>query len=268
MLYRYFGILALGSILAGCVTQPPIRLSESVESKPIVGRLIIPPPELYGGAVPNGPGDLASRIRFKNVRNVGKGDFPEVEVMQWRTQGSSFVVENYKAFYAPNVREDLDKVSVSFEGTLRLDKPNDNYQLVFTVENRKYYDQRTMGYKVNFAPSDATVSLLQAEIQWKVEVDSEFNAESTYANFVRLTRKEVFGGNGEKNLQAGKIFKERFWVRVAGREIPINVETYPYRNGSKAVVYATLSGAISGNDLDFVGSANALKKEIERIVKS
>jgi hypothetical protein len=123
-------------------------------------------------------------------------------------------------------------------------------------------------YQVAFIPSDVAANLTKADLAWKLEVDSEFNTDSTYANFARLTRKEVFRGNGEKDPVTGKIFKERFWVRIPGREIPVNVETYPYRNGSKVIVYAVLSGKVSGSTVEFTSAADALKKEIERIVRS
>lgn len=273
MLFRTFASLSIVAILAGCAAQPPITQSESIASQSPIATLVVPAPELSGGPAPSSPQDLALKVRFKNYRYVGSGEYPDVESLQWKAQGGTFTVENYKAFYSRGSGKDLNKVSVSYDGTVGMTKAGGNYQLTFSLGKKNYYAEPSIvdgkaRYQVAFAPSDVASNLAKAEMPWTFEVNSEFNTDSTYANFARLTRKEVFRGNGEKDPVTGKIFKERFWVRVSGREIPVNVETYPYRNGSKAIVFAVLPGTVSGSTVDFNSTADALKKEIERIIRS
>jgi hypothetical protein len=270
MLFRTFASLSIVAMLAGCAAQP-ITQSESIASQSPIATLVIPAPELSGGPAPSGPQDLALKVRFENYRYVGSGEYPDVESLQWKVQGGTFTVEKYKAFYYRSSGRDLNKVSVSYDGTVGMTKAGGSYQLTFSLGKKTYYAEPSVvdgkaRYQVAFAPSDVAANLARAEMPWEFEVDSEFKTDSTYANFARLTRKEVF--RGEKDPVTGKIFNERFWVRVSGREIPVNVETYPYRNGSKAIIYALLPGTVSGSTVDFVSTADSLKKEIERIIKS
>jgi hypothetical protein len=273
MLFRTFASLSIVAMLAGCAAQPPITQSESIASQSPIATLVIPAPELSGGPAPSGPQDLALKVRFKNYRYMGSGEYPDVESLQWKVQGGTFTVEKYKAFYSRSSGRYRNKVSVSYDGTVGMTKAGDSYQLTFSLSKKTYYAEPSVvdgkaRYQVVFPPSHIVTNLAMAEMPWTFEVNSEFNTDSTYANFARLTRKEVFRGNGEKDPVTGKIFTERFWVRVWGREIPVNVETYPYRNGSKTIIFAVLPGTVSGSTVDFTSTAEALKKEIERIIKS
>lgn len=104
-------------------------------------------------------------------------------------------------------------------------------------------------------------------------------------NFVRLAKKAPYDpyycarrektppcdlDGVQKNPVTGKIFKDTFIVNVLNKDIYFNIGTYPYRNGSKAIIYAKLVGVYSekNNAVDFVVMEKAFKKEIERIVKS
>lgn len=273
MSLRACASLSVVVMLAGCAATQPITQSEIISAKSPVATLIIPAPELSGGQAPSGPQDLARSIIFNNFRHVGSGQYPDVESLRWRFQGDTFTVENYKAFYSELNKKDLNKVSVSYDGAMGVTKAGVSYQLAFNLGKRNYYAEPSVvdgkvRYQVVFSPSDVAANLAKSEIRWTFEINSEFNTDSIYANFSRLTRKEVFSGIGVKDPVTGKIFRERFWVRVSGREVPVNVETYPYRNGSKVVVFANLRGTVSGSTVDFVSAADALKKEIERIVRA
>ncbi len=272
MLFRKIILFALVTILVGCAPQTPIKQSESLDSQPISVTFLLPALESAGDPPPSNPQDLARKIRFMNYRHIGSGEYPVIEALQWKIQDNAFTVESFKASMLRSSGSEYNKVSIAYDGTLRMEKSGSNYQMVFSLKTRNYYAEPMIvggkiRYQVEFNPSDVVANLAKAEMSWKLEVDSQFNSDSTYANFARLARKEIVRG-GEKDPVTGKIFKERFWVRLSGREISVNVETYPYRNGSKAVVYATLPGTVSGTTVDFVNATEALKKEIERIVKS
>jgi hypothetical protein len=120
--------------------------------------------------------------------------------------------------------------------------------------------------KIQFSIDNAIKMLMVAKLPVQMEFDSEYNTESTYSNFVRLTRRESL--SGQKDPVTGKIFKDRFYARVADKEVPFSIETYPYRNGSKAIVYATIHGASSGNVVDFSQTYEALYQELLKIIRS
>ncbi len=167
----------------------------------------------------------------------------------------------------------MNKVSIDYDGAISMARFGANYQLAFDIENKVYTAQPDalsgkVKYAIGFPPSEVLENLANAKIAWKFHVDSEFNSDSTFANFSRMARREVFGGSASRNSVSGKLSEGDFWVRVENTEIPVRVETYPYRNGSKVVVYAVLGGAVVGNTIDFVSVAEALRKEIERIVNS
>lgn len=272
-MFRMFASLFLVAILVGCAgPQPPITQSETIVSQAPVATLVIPAPELSGGLVPSSPEDLARNVLLENYKNRS-GASNEYELgLEWKIQANKFTVEKFRGRYSPDFQNMSKDVTVSYDGTIEMTKIGSNYQLNFFLAKRDYYAHinRFTGkpsYQIDFSPSDVATILRNAAMPLKLEVDSEFNTDSTYANFARLTQREVFK-DGVKDTVTGKIFKERFWVRVSGREIPVNVETYPYRNGSKVVIYARLPGALSGSTIDFANSADALRKEIERIVRS
>lgn len=270
-MFRTFASLFLVAILVGCAAPPPITQSEVLTSQTPVATLVIPAPELSGGSVPSSPEYLARNVIFEGYKRSSFGPAAPIQGLEWKIKGDKFTVEKYSGTYYTNLPISKS-VSASYDGTFEMAKVGSNYQLTLSLVKRDYravvnsftgnaYSQG------DFTTSDVATSLSKAEIPWKLEVDSEFNTDSAYANFTRLTRKEVYK-EGTKDPVTGKIFKERFWVRVSGREIPVNVETYPYRNGSKVVIYVRLFGAVSGNTIDFASSADAVRKEIERIVKS
>jgi len=155
-----------------------------------------------------------------------------------------------------------------------MEKSGRNYQMTFSLDKKHYYAEPAgfsgkPRYQVAFSPSEVTANLAEAEMPWKIEVDSKFNTESTYANFVRMTRREALLGEDEIDAATGVSIKERFWINLSGKDIPVKIVTYPYQNRSKTVVYANLPGTVSGkNTIDFVKTLDALKKEIERIVNS
>lgn len=272
MFFRTFAVFSAAAVMAGCGLQPPITQSESFTAQSPVAILLIPAPVSSGVATSNSPQDIASTVRFKNYQQVGTGEYPDVESLQWKVQGAGFAVEKYKAFIARSGRE-LSKVSVTYDGAIDTTRAGSNFKLAFLLSKKTYYAEPNIltgkaSYQVEFTPTDVATNLANAEISWKYEIDSKYNTDSSYANFARLTRKEIFKGDGQKDAMTGKIFTERFWVRVSGRAVALYVVTYPYRNGSKVVVTANIPGVVTGNSVDFVSISNALKKEVERIVNS
>lgn len=273
MFFRAFAFIACSVILVGCAAQPPITHSESIKTKSVspMATLIVPENIFFEEKSPASIQDIP--VLFNNYRHLGSGEYPDINQLQWSIHENKFTVEKFKAFYARSTQSDMDKVSILYEGTTTLAKKGRSYQIDFFLVNKNYYakpNQVTgkVRYQVDFTIEEVVESLAAAVLPLKLEIDSEFNPESTYANLARLTEKEIFHGSGKKDPVTGKIFRERFWVQIPGKKIPVNIETYPYRNGSKVIVYAKLPGDLVGNTIDFEKMADALKNEIERIVRS
>jgi hypothetical protein len=74
---------------------------------------------------------------------------------------------------------------------------------------------------------------------------------------------------GERDPVSGKIFKQEFATTVRGRELFVTVETFPYRNGSKALVYARIPGIETApNEIDFAVLIREVRERLSQIVKA
>lgn len=152
----------------------------------------------------------------------------------------------------------------------KVEKNDQGYKAIFQpVEFISYQQGLVLPFAVpNFGQQDLTENLLSAEIYYKIELDSEFSPESTYANFVRLVKTEPYR-DGEKGRVTGKIFTQQFFLDYKGKNIPFTLETFPYRNGSKAVAHLRISGVFtSENTVDFNIIFKEIKSKLESIVKA
>lgn len=123
-----------------------------------------------------------------------------------------------------------------------------------------------------FSLSDLLTFLGSGAVTFKVEVDSPYNTESIYANFKRYLKEETYA-EGYKDPVTGKIFKSSFLMTLGNtaEDARLFVETYPYRNGTKAVVTVSCKlhpGSMQGNQIDVGAQIAQIAQEIERIVKS
>ena len=140
----------------------------------------------------------------------------------------------------------------------------------FTAIEYVTYQQGLIGkFAVpSYTDEDASKFLKSAYLYVKFEVDSEYNPESTYANFVRLMKARTVRA-GERDPVSGKIFKQEFGTNLRGRELSITVETFPYRNGSKALVYARIPGVETApNEIDFAVLIREVRERLSQIVKA
>lgn len=263
-----FGFACMCAAQASATDSQP----EAIDSTEPIATLILPPAQTAASKDSMSVEELMTRIRLRVYRNVGPGQYPDIEELVWRMRGNKFLVENYKGYIYPGSQKPHNKVSVSYEGEIALARAGENYQLDFTLQRRNDSAQPNMltgkpKYEVSFSPADVAKNLNKADLLWSAEVDSEFNADSIRANFVRLARREAVQGISRDPL-TGKQSNERFWVRLTGKEIPIALEIYPYRNGSKVVASGIIPGNLTGRTVDFAATAEALRREIERIIKA
>jgi len=94
------------------------------------------------------------------------------------------------------------------------------------------------------------------------EINSKYEANSIYANFKRLAGSYNWHSYNESNNKEKltEVKKENsFNLKVNGTNIPLHVEVYPYRNGSKAQYEAYIPYTISSS-----GSASLSQDDISK----
>lgn len=137
------------------------------------------------------------------------------------------------------------------------------------VDSTEYQQGLVLPFPVPaFEAADLRKFLASAHLHVKFEVDSEFSPESTYANLVRLLKSRPYRP-GEKDPVSGKIFKQEFIASLRGRDVSLAVETFPYRNGSKAVIYARIPGSeTSPNTVDFAVLFEETRVRLAQVLKA
>jgi hypothetical protein len=128
------------------------------------------------------------------------------------------------------------------------------------VEATTYQEGLVGKYDVPvFTERDLTKFLQSVPFSHRFEITSPYSADATFANFERLTKS----AGRPSNRPTEKLFS----VPFAGSEVPVFVEVYPYRDGSKAVISAELKGTETAPgvvDIDEV--RNRFEREIASIV--
>jgi hypothetical protein len=129
------------------------------------------------------------------------------------------------------------------------------------VEVTQYQEGLVGKYDVPvFTERDLNEVLQAVPFSHKFEVTSPYSAEATFANFDRLTKGAGRGGN--------RSTKQLFSVPFAGNDVPVFVEVYPYREGSKAVISAELKGTETAPGVvDIAEVRNRFEREIESIIR-
>jgi len=135
------------------------------------------------------------------------------------------------------------------------------------IKNRVHQDGLILPMPVpQFTYKDLVNFLSSTQYMMEFEVDSKFSSESVNANFKRLltqNRLSSFNSGNEK------IYKNTYFLAVEGAESKIEVETYPYRNGSKCtvkVVYYTK--VVEGNKIVLSEIKKRIQAKITEIVNS
>lgn len=257
------------AIPAGCgvmYAASPIQMEQPLK-EPAAIRFLFPPRTGADRLTALSQGN-ADRLAALHIRNFNERfDDLRITVLRWDLAEGACSVSRYVARPMSDSREH-ERQLISYACTITA-ALSDGVDVKFTsmrsLTEHFLVSGRPVDYGLSFTVEQAVRMLSAATFQTSFEVDSEFNADSTYANFARLTRTEA---SGKADPVTGKIFKDRFWIKVDDREIPVFVETFPYRNGSKAVVHANLPGAVSGGTVDFARYARELKLAVERIVRA
>lgn len=246
-------------LLGGCVPQAVVHQAEV--SDPSDGTFTV----VFPAEMKEAPAELMKKVQnIGYYERFGKDHF-DINAVKWSFATDRFTVEHYRAREID--RREFAKVSISYTGTIEQVSSSTLKLIPRTVNSSAKADIFGRTYKVQFPPNEIMRRFDNAEIRKVFEIDSEFNSDATYANFARLTRKETLR-EGYKDPVTGKIYTERFWLKVNNLEIPVTVATYPYRNGSKVVINADVPAQRNGSIFDFSIPAKAIQLELERIVKS
>lgn len=144
------------------------------------------------------------------------------------------------------------------------------YSVLFQPVQVATYQQGLIGkFPVpNFTPENLSTYLKSFSIHYKIEINSKYNSDSVYANFERLAKKQAFD-TGETDPVTGKIYKNWFITNYKGKPVRYVVQTYPYQNGSKSVIYVALPASeTSPGNVDFQTVIKEVKSQLSDIANS
>jgi hypothetical protein len=177
------------------------------------------------------------------------------------------------------------------EGSFSVERRTDNgtsgsgkvYNVNYTVEKNKenmaikfqptafktYQQGLIMPFAVpSFSDQELIEYIANQQVFLSLDLDSPYNTESTYSNFMRLAER-VPVIKGEKDPVTGKIYKDKFSLSYKYGKVFFSLETFPYRNGSKAVIHLAVPGSFtSSNEVDFGVIIKEIKNQLESIVNS
>lgn len=247
-----------GLVLEGCASpmpaQPPISPQTTSISMPSIAFII-----------PNDPAVVVQSTGVEGLALSGQqwGGPTRREIIQYKFTGEQGVVErrtdNGVAGSGQKVRV---TESISMEANAK--------RVEFAPYERAVYQQGLiLPFPVpRFEPEDIKAFFLSSSLHAKFEINSDFNPESIYANFVRLLKTRAYK-QGEHDPVSGKIYKQEFFMPLRGRDVPLVVEAYPYRNGSKAVIYCRIPAVETApNTVDFGILVAEVREGLVRLVKA
>lgn len=251
-------------MLAGCATNPIAQaLSPGMDTMPVQ----IAPITMI---VPNDPGilnrDRPGLVRDIRLDELNRSVMPNamyVRILNQDNTGTAFTV---------HARTDngIAGSGVKYRVQYGVAENKDGYSVAFRPTERSTYQQGLVGKfpLPDFGDRELLSHLTSFSIHYKFEIDSSFNTESVYANFARLATPRQFV-RGETDPVTGKIYKNWYVINYKGRQVRYIVETYPYRNGSKCVVFIALPAVETGNNVvDFRQIITDLRKSLAAIANA
>lgn len=271
MIKIWFGfILASSLAISGCASKPPLITNNQFSEADVI-EVVFPSTDPKGQKVQSGKGALTSLQGLGyNSRSGAQNEY--INSLRWNYVGEGFELIRNVCLNSQGKCSRFDEVKITVTGDLALKEKGEHASLLVIPKQSERFVTRNMitgkpeykGVKYDFVDLKKTISKTTYPLTF--EVDSPYSPESIYANFQRLSRKEAYSRGAQKDPVSGKIFKERFWLKTGAGEISLNLETYPYRNGSKAVIYAQVKPELQGNKIDFAKSIEALEERVKTIV--
>jgi hypothetical protein len=145
---------------------------------------------------------------------------------------------------------------------------DDNYTITLEPTHREI--STNSRYDVpNFSEAKLLDFLSEATVRFRVEIDSPYNTESTYANFKRLLAEDVLK-EPQVDKVTGKIYKSAFYFPQHRKRARLLLDVFPYRNGSKAVISVEMSVSVEPNTktANIPNDILNMRTELARIVGS
>lgn len=248
----YLGLVSM--LLAGCAGITP-QPAQNVQ---------LTNPQTITVIVPNDKAVDASKLTRINFDNRWAGHKEKQEkITVGNKTNSSFNVERR----TDNGTAGSGKIySVNY----MIENVNDSTVIKYQpVTYRTYQQGLVMPFAVPvFTEQDLTEYLISQPVYYNLEINSQYNTESTYSNFIRLVERTKVK-QGEKDPVTGKIFKDKFALNYKGEKIYFSLESFPYRNGSKVIVHLVVPGSFtSENVVDFGIILNDIKTQLEGVANS
>lgn len=239
------------------------------EVDPVNGEKIIFNPNRYNFS--NQIIKLSKYSKFHITRN---GTIPDYKGLKVNKSSNKYILDYANGEYNTNSWYLNSAKFTIFYKTLNYNK------ISFTLDDKYKYQPCSDAIGVDIDPLDSLQNLendsknilskigtLQIVINKRYhftgDINSKYEANSIYANFKRLAGTynwHSYYGNSDKEKLTEVKKENSFNLKVNGKYIPLHVEVYPYRNGSKVQYEAYIPYTISSN-----GSASLSKIDIEKL---
>lgn len=244
------GILILTLLLDGCAATPGASTHAPTGlpvPAPATGTPVTTPAIIY--IVPTTAAYVAQSGIVNDLRfaTFDRGPGADHDMLSVKRDGAVLTVERKRANSSNIGSGAVYRVGVVSNKTAT------GYQVELKpLTYSTYKEGLVLSFPVpSFTDGDLTAFLMTPMLHYRIEVDSEFNSESTFANLKRLLQSRPFA-TGERDPVTNKIFTQQFAMPYRGKEVLLTAEAFPYRNGSKMVMNLRLPAVFtSANTIDY-----------------
>ena len=135
------------------------------------------------------------------------------------------------------------------------------------VERSTYQAGLIMPFPVPNFDDRALINYLEEPVvEYEFEMNSTFNKDAVFANFVRLAGNR-FGR--PENAPGAANLRDRFAIQINGKQVELSVSVFPYRDGSKATIHACIPGIETApSTVDYNQLFQLVKTQVGAIVNS
>lgn len=269
-------LLSVSTLTAGCMATNPIKdvvdvVNNTTAGDPTSMPVKIAPVTLK---VPNDPGiqqRKAAPYTTVIVRDVGY-DSRSLTVMPGAVYARLLHEALTPTTFTVHVRTDngVAGSGIRYQVAYSVRENGQGYEATFSPTTRSTYQQGLIGRfpLPDFTDENLRQHLGALQILYKFEVDSPYNADSVTANFMRNAEART-ARQGWADPVTGKIYSTYYVSKLRGKDMTYVVQVYPYRNGSKAVIHATITGQeTSPNTVDFGLLIKEARGMLETMVRS
>ena len=217
-------------------------------------------------------GQFLKLSEYKKFQMTGGGEIPHYEGLKIKKSSNKYILDYANGEYNNMWFLNSAKFTIFY-------KQLNNNQMSFTLDSKYDYQSCSDAIDIGIDPLDSlqnlendSKSILSKMKTLKItfnrryhllgNINSRYKADSIYANFKRLMGtynwRSYYGSDKEKLTEVKK--ENTFNLKINNKYIPLHVEVYPYRDGSKIQYEAYLPYSINSD-----GTVSLSKKEIETI---